>query len=125
MKKIVRTDQGPAPVGPYNQAVIAGGFVFTAGQIAIVPASNEILTGGVAEQTRQVMLNLKAILEAAGSGLDKVVRTGVFLKDMNDFAAMNAVYAEFLSENSPARSTVEVSRLPKDVLVEIDCVAIV
>ncbi|HQU70990.1 MAG TPA: RidA family protein [Calditrichia bacterium] len=125
MKKIVRTDQGPAPVGPYNQAVIAGGFVFTAGQIAIVPASNEILTGGVAEQTRQVMLNLKAILEAAGSGLDKVVRTGVFLKDMNDFAAMNAVYAEFLSENSPARSTVEVSRLPKDVLVEIDCVATV
>ena len=124
-KKIIKTDLAPAPVGPYNQAVIAGGFVFTAGQIAIVPASNEILTGGVAEQTRQVMLNLKAILEAAGSGLDKVVRTGVFLKDMNDFAAMNAVYAEFLSENSPARSTVEVSRLPKDVLVEIDCVATV
>ena len=124
MKTIVRTDRAPAPVGPYNQAVKAGGFVYTAGQIAIDPKTNTVKNGSVADQTRLVLNNLKAVLEAAGSGLEKVVRTGVFLKNMDDFAEMNSVYAEFFTENAPARSAVEVSRLPKDVLVEIDCVAL-
>lgn len=123
MKRIINTCEAPAPVGPYNQAVVVGSLVFTAGQIAIDPATNQLIDGDVSEQTRQVLLNLSAVLEAAGSGLDKVVKTTVFLKNMDDFTAMNAVYAEFFTENAPARSAVEVCRLPKDVLVEIECIA--
>jgi 2-iminobutanoate/2-iminopropanoate deaminase len=123
MKKIVKTADAPNPVGPYNQAIIAGGFVFTAGQIAIDPKTNQLLEGDVREQTRLVLKNLDAILRAAGSNLGKVVKITVYLKNMAEFPLMNEVYAEFFSENSPARSTVEVSRLPKDVLVEVDCVA--
>ena len=123
-KRIVSTDKAPGAIGPYSQAVVAGGMVFCSGQIAIVPESGELLDGDVALQTRQVLLNMKAVLEAAGSSLEKVVKTGVFLKDMNDFAAMNAVYAEFFTSEQPARAAVEVARLPKDVLVEIDCVAV-
>lgn len=123
MKKIVRTDKAPNPVGPYNQAVVAGNLVFTAGQVAIDPRTNQVLAGGIQDQTRLVLQNLQAILHAAGSDFGKVLKTTVFLKNMNDFPAMNAVYAEFFPENPPARSTVEVGRLPKDVLVEIECIA--
>ena len=123
MKKIVKTANAPNPVGPYNQAVIAGGFVFTAGKIAIDPKTDQLLDGDVREQTRLVLKNLQAILRVAGSDLSKVVKTTVYLKSMGEFPLMNEVYAEFFTENAPARSTVEVSRLPKDVLVEIDCVA--
>lgn len=123
MKKIVRTDKAPNPVGPYNQAVVAGNLVFTAGQVAIDPRTNQALEGGIQDQTRLVLQNLQAILHAAGSDFGKVLKTTVFLKNMNDFPAMNAVYAEFFPENPPARSTVEVGRLPKDVLVEIECIA--
>lgn len=123
MKKIVKTADAPNPVGPYNQAVIAGGFVFTAGQIAIDPQTDQLLDGDVRKQTRLVLKNLDAILRAAGSDLGKVVKTTVYLKSMAEFPLMNEVYAEFFTEKAPARSTVEVSRLPKDVLVEIDCVA--
>ena len=124
MKEIVKTDQAPTPVGPYNQAIIAGDFIFTAGQIAIDPATGKLAENDIQKQTRLVIRNLEAVLKAAGSELSRVVKTTVFLKDMNDFAAMNEIYAEFFSENSPARSAVEVARLPKDVLVEIECVAL-
>lgn len=124
-KEFVRTKEAPAPIGPYNQAVKAGGFVFTSGQICIDPASNELISGDIREQTRRVLKNLSALLNASGSQLDRVVKTTVYLKNMSDFAAMNEVYAEFLNESAPARSTVEVARLPKDVLVEIDCIAMV
>lgn len=125
-KKIVKTPHAPAPIGPYNQGIIAGGkMIFTSGQIAIDPKTNQVASLDIRGQTRLVLENVKAILQAAGSGPDRVVKTTVYLKSMNDFAAMNEVYAEFLSESSPARSTVEVSRLPKDVLVEIDCIALI
>ncbi|HFE64691.1 MAG TPA: RidA family protein [Caldithrix sp.] len=124
MKEIVKTDQAPTPVGPYNQAIIAGDFIFTAGQIAIDPATGKLAENDIQKQTRLVIRNLEAVLKAAGSDLSRVVKTTVFLKDMNDFAAMNEIYAEFFSENSPARSAVEVACLPKDVLVEIECVAL-
>ena len=124
MKEIVKTDQAPTPVGPYNQAIIAGDFIFTAGQIAIDPATGKLAENDIQKQTRLVIRNLEAVLKAAGSDLSRVVKTTVFLKDMNDFAAMNEIYAEFFSENSPARSAVEVARLPKDMLVEIECVAL-
>ena len=124
MKKIVRTDKAPLPVGPYNQAVVINGLVFTAGQIAIDPATNQLLPGDVETQTRLVMENLGALLNAAGASLERVIKTTIFLKDMNDFPRVNAVYGSFFEEASaPARSTVEVSRLPKDVLVEIECIA--
>jgi 2-iminobutanoate/2-iminopropanoate deaminase len=125
MKKVIRTDAAPAPVGPYNQAIVAQGLVFVAGQISLDPQTGEIVgSGDVAAQTERAMTSLKAILEAAGSSLDDVVKTMVCLKDMNDFAAMNAVYAKYFDEaTAPARVCVEVARLPKDVLVEIDCVA--
>ncbi len=123
-KKIIRTEKAPLPIGPYNQAVSINNLVYTAGQIPIDLKTNNICPGGIAEQTRLVILNLKAVLEAAGSSLDKVIKTTVFLKDMNDFAAMNVVYGEFFkAESAPARSTVQVSRLPKDALVEIEAVA--
>ena len=124
MKKIIRTDKAPLPVGPYNQAVVINGLVFTAGQIAIDPATNQLLPGDVEAQTRLVMENLRALLNAAGASLERVIKTTIFLKDMNDFPRVNAVYGSFFEEASaPARSTVEVSRLPKDVLVEIECIA--
>jgi 2-iminobutanoate/2-iminopropanoate deaminase len=125
-KQVIATSQAPAAIGPYSQGVRAGSLVFTAGQIALDPVTQLVVGPGISEQTTQVMENLKAILEAAGSGLANVVKATVFLKDFNDFADMNAVYGAYLAPNGvtpPARTTVEVSRLPKDVLVEIELVA--
>ena len=127
-RKVIRTEQAPAPVGPYNQAIAASGqMVFVAGQIPLDPSTGSIVGElDVAKQTEQVMANIKAVVEAAGSQLQNVVKTTVFLADMNDFAAMNAVYARYFEEASaPARACVQVSRLPKDVLVEIDCIAVI
>jgi 2-iminobutanoate/2-iminopropanoate deaminase len=125
-KAAIATTQAPAAIGPYSQGIRVGNLVFTAGQIALDPATQQVVAPGIAEQTTQVLENLKAILEAAGTSLAKVVKATVFLKDFNDFAAMNAVYGAYLAPQGvapPARSTVEVSRLPKDVLVEIDLIA--
>ena len=119
----IATSQAPAAIGPYSQAVQAGGFLFTSGQIALTPGG-ELVAGGVTEQTQQVFENLAAVLAAAGVERTAVVKATVYLKDMNDFAAMNAVYGEWFGDHKPARSTVEVARLPKDVLVEIDLVAV-
>ena len=127
-RSVIQTRSAPAPVGPYNQAIVASGrMVFLSGQIALDPATGAIVgEGDVIQQTEQVMANLKAVLEAAGATLGDVVKTGVFLKDMNDFATMNGVYATYFDEaTAPARACVEVARLPKDVLVEIDCIAVV
>ena len=124
MREVVSTKDAPQAIGPYSQAIKANGFVFTSGQIAIDPATQQVVTGDVAAQTDRVLRNLSEILEAAGSGLGKVVRSMVFLKSMNDFAAMNQVYGQYFSSDAPARSTVEVARLPKDVLVEIDVIAL-
>ncbi|MGH1394992.1 MAG: RidA family protein [Trichormus sp.] len=127
-KQVIRTEQAPAPVGPYNQAIaVSGQMLFVAGQIALNPATGEIVgAGDVKEQTQQVMANLQAILTAGGASFADVVKTSVFLADMNDFAAVNAVYAQYFDEaTAPARACVEVSRLPKDVLVEIDCIAVI
>src|ERR1700726_3587202 len=124
MREVVSTKHAPQAIGPYSQAIKANGFVFTSGQIAIDPATQEVVAGDVAAQTERVLRNLAEILEAAGSGLGKVVRSTVFLKNMNDFAAMNQVYGKYSGAAPPARSTVEVARLPKDVLVEIDVVAL-
>ena len=123
-KQIIATDKAPGAVGPYSQAVVANGFVFTAGQIPLIPGTKTIVEGGIQEQTRRALQNVQAVLEAAGTTLDKVVKTTVFLSDMNNFAAMNEVYAEFFSENPPSRSAVEVARLPLDVLVEIEAIAL-
>lgn len=123
-KEIVATNGAPAAIGPYAQAVRVGNLVFTAGQIALDPATQQLIEGGIPQQTVRVLENLKAILEAAGSSLAKVVKTTVFLKDMGDFVAMNEVYASYLGgEAAPARSTVEVARLPRNVLVEIEVIA--
>jgi 2-iminobutanoate/2-iminopropanoate deaminase len=125
-KEIIATNQAPAAIGPYSQGVRAGNLVFTAGQIALDPVTQQVVAPGITEQTTRVMENLKAILEAAGTSLARVVKATVFLKDFNDFGAMNAVYGAYLAPEGvapPARSTVEVSRLPKDVLVEIELVA--
>ena len=124
MREAVATKDAPQAIGPYSQAIKAGGFVFVSGQVAINPLTGEIVPGGISEQTERVMQNLAAILAAAGSSLDKVVKSGVFLKNMSDFAAMNAVYGKFFTADAPARATVEVARLPKDVLVEIDVIAL-
>jgi 2-iminobutanoate/2-iminopropanoate deaminase len=123
-KSSVQSEKAPAPVGPYSQAIIANGFVFTAGQTGTDPATKKLVQGGVQEQTRQVLTNVKAVLEAAGASLDSVVKTTVFLADMNDFAAMNQIYATFFTDTPPARSTVQVARLPGDALVEIETVAV-
>lgn len=122
-KKIIFTDKAPKAIGPYSQAIRTESLVFTAGQVGIVPETGELVEGGIEAQTRQVLTNLKHVLEAADSGLNFVVKTTVFLKDMNDFAKMNAIYAEFFGENPPARSTIAVAGLPKGALVEIECVA--
>lgn len=122
-RKIVATDGAPKAIGPYSQAVVMDGWVFASGQIAIDPATGNVVSGDVAVQTRRVLDNLKAVLAAAGSALDRVAKTTVFLRDMNDFAAMNAVYAEYFPKDPPARATVQAARLPKDVAVEIDLVA--
>jgi 2-iminobutanoate/2-iminopropanoate deaminase len=125
-KKAIATDRAPKAIGPYSQGVIAGKLVFTAGQVALDPVHQVILGGSISEQTARVLENLKEVLEAAGSSMAKVVKATVYLKDFNDFAAMNAVYATYLAPEGvtpPARTTVEVSRLPKDALIEIDLVA--
>ena len=124
MREVIATNDGPKAIGPYSQAIKANGFVFISGQNAIDPASQQVITGDVAAQTDRVLRNLSAILEAAGSGLGKVVRSTVFLKNMGEFSAMNEVYGKYFSTAPPARSTVEVTRLPKDVLVEIDVIAL-
>lgn len=124
MREVVATKDAPQAIGPYSQAIKAGGFVFVSGQVAINPPTGEVVAGGVAEQTERVMQNLAAILKAAGSGMEKVVKSGVFLRDMGDFAAMNQVYGKFFTSAPPARATVEVARLPRDVLVEIDVIAL-
>lgn len=123
MKGIVLTDRGPKPIGPYSQAVKSNGFLFLSGQIALDPQSGELVGGDVRQQTERVMENLKAIVEAGGTSLPRVVKTTVYLKDMNDFAAMNEVYARYFILAPPARSTVQAARLPKDALVEIDVIA--
>jgi 2-iminobutanoate/2-iminopropanoate deaminase len=125
MKKIILTPLAAEPIGPYNQAVVTGNLVYTSGQIPIDPATGQMETGDVKTQTEVVLRNLKAILEAAGSGLDRVVKVTVFLQDMNDFAAMNEVYMKYFSDKAaaPARSTIQVARLPKDAKVEIEAVA--
>ena len=124
MRDVISTAGAPRAIGPYSQAIRAQGWVFVSGQVAIDPATQEIIPGGVEAQTERALENIAAILAAAGSGLDRVVRTTVFLKNMNDFPAMNAVYGKYFGSAPPARSTVEVARLPKDVLVEIDAIAL-
>jgi 2-iminobutanoate/2-iminopropanoate deaminase len=124
MREIISTKEAPEAIGPYSQAIKANGLIFTSGQIAIDPTTQQVVAGDVSVQTERVLRNVAAILEAAGSGLHQVVRSTVFLKSMNDFAAMNAVYGKYFSGKPPARSTVEVARLPKDVLVEIDVIAL-
>jgi len=124
MRKVVTTENAPTPIGPYSQAIKANGFIFLSGQTPLDPATQQLVDGGVAEQTERTLKNLEAILKVAGSSLDKVVRCGVFLKDMNDFAAMNEVYGKFFRSNPPARTTVQAARLPKDCMVEIDAIAL-
>jgi len=125
-RRIIRTPDAPAAIGPYSQAVVANGFVHCSGQIAIEPATGEVVAGGVEEQTRKVLENLGNLLRASDSGFERVVKCNVFLESMDDFAKVNAIYAEFFTgDEPPARACVEVARLPKDVLVEIDCVALV
>ena len=124
MKEIVATERAPRAIGPYSQAVRSGNFLFASGQIPIDPATGEFVAGGITEQTEQVMRNVSAILEAAGAGLQQVVKTTVFLADMDDFTAMNEVYARFFGEDPPARATVQAARLPRDARVEIEAIAI-
>jgi 2-iminobutanoate/2-iminopropanoate deaminase len=124
-KKIVSTDKAPKAIGPYSQAISTENMVYTAGQIGLDPASMEIVRGGIEAETRQALTNLKHVLEAADSGLNFVIKTLVFLQDMNDFAKMNTVYAEFFPEHPPARSTAQVAALPKGALVEIECMALI
>ena len=124
MRDVISTNEAPLAIGPYSQAIRANDLVFVSGQVAIDPATQQVIGGDVAVQTDRVLKNLSAILQAAGSGLEKVVRSTVFLKNMSEFAAMNEVYGRYFSTAPPARSTVEVARLPKDVLVEIDVIAL-
>jgi len=124
MKDTVLTDKAPKPIGPYSQGIKVNGFLFLSGQVALDPRSNEFAGGDIAEQTERVMENIRAVLEAGGSYLDHVVKTTVFLKDLKDFAAMNEVYGRYFKAAPPARSTVEVARLPKDALVEIEVIAV-
>lgn len=124
MRDVISSKEAPQAIGPYSQAIRANGMVFTSGQIAIDPATAQVIAGDIAAQTERVLKNLANILRAAGTGMEKVVKTSVFLKSMDSFAAMNEVYGKFFAVAPPARSTIEVSRLPKDVLVEIDVVAL-
>ncbi len=124
-RTLVSTDTAPAAIGPYSQAVIHGGLVFTAGQIPLDPATGELVGGGIAAETEQVLRNLSAVLEAAGSGLDRVLKTTVYLVDMGEFVAMNEVYGRFFGDQPPARAAIQAAALPKGVRVEIDCVATV
>jgi 2-iminobutanoate/2-iminopropanoate deaminase len=124
MREVISTKEGPQAIGPYSQAIRANGFVFVSGQVAIDPATQQVIGGDVSAQADRVLKNLSAILKAAGTGLEKVVRSTVFLKNMDDFTAMNEVYGRYFTSAPPARSTVEVARLPKDVLVEIDVIAL-
>lgn len=123
MKQVIHTDKAPAAIGPYSQAIQIGQLLFTSGQVPIDPETGVIVEGGIQEQARQSLNNIKAILNAAGTNMGAVVKTTVFLQDMNDFAAMNEVYAQFFQEPYPARSAVQVGRLPKDALVEIEAIA--
>jgi 2-iminobutanoate/2-iminopropanoate deaminase len=125
MKEIISTENAPSAIGPYSQAVKTGNLVFVSGQIPIDPATGEFVSSDVAEQSEQVLKNLKAVLEAAGSSLNNVVKTTVFLADMNDFAVMNEIYAKHFGDNKPARATVQAARLPRDARVEIDCIAVI
>jgi 2-iminobutanoate/2-iminopropanoate deaminase len=124
MREVIATSNAPKAIGPYSQAIRAGGMIFCSGQIALDPISNQLIQGDISAQTERVLKNLSAVLWEAGSNLEHVVKTTVFLKSMNDFAAMNEVYGKFFSKQPPARSTVEAARLPKDVLVEIDVIAV-
>ncbi|HXY11250.1 MAG TPA: RidA family protein [Terriglobales bacterium] len=124
MRDLIRTQDAPQAIGPYSQAIRANGFVFVSGQVAIDPTNQQVIAGDISAQTDRVLKNLSAILKAAGTDLKKVVRATVFLKNMSDFAAMNEVYGKYFTVVPPARSTVEVARLPKDVLVEIDVIAL-
>lgn len=124
MKQIIQTDRAPKAIGPYSQAIKAHGFVYASGQIPIDPATGQFVAGGIREQTEQVMKNVAAVLEAAGSGLDRVVKTTVFLADMGEFAAMNEVYAKFFMSDPPARATVQAAGLPRDARVEIEVIAL-
>ena len=123
-KRIVRSEKAPEAIGPYSQAIVAGGFVYTAGQLALDPGTGQLVPGDVRIQTKRVMENLKAILEAAGTSLANVVKTTVFLRDMNDFGAMNEIYGSYFQEDPPARSTFQVAKLPRDGAVEIEVVAL-
>lgn len=124
LKKIIYSDQAPEPIGPYSQAIQFNNLIFTSGQIAFDPKTGQLITGNVEQQTKLVLNNLNEVLKAAGSSLDSVIKTTIFLKDMGDFAKVNEIYSEYFGTSKPARSTVEVSRLPKDVLIEIDCIAV-
>jgi 2-iminobutanoate/2-iminopropanoate deaminase len=124
MRDVIATDQAPKAIGPYSQAIRAAGLVFTSGQVALDPATQQVIAGDIAVQTERVLKNLSGLLEAAGTSLDKAVRCTVFLKNMGDFAAMNEVYGRYFGQAPPARTTVEAARLPKDVLVEIDVIAL-
>jgi len=124
MREVISTNRAPRAIGPYSQAILANGFIFTAGQIALDPASGQVVEGGIVDQTIRVLENLKGIVEAAGSSLDRTVKATVYLQDMSDFAAMNEVYARYFPNDPPARSTVQASRLPRDVRVEIDLIVL-
>jgi 2-iminobutanoate/2-iminopropanoate deaminase len=124
MRQVVATNGAPKAIGPYSQAIRANGFIFVSGQTPIDPANQQLVSGSIGEQTERVLRNIEAILQQAGSSMAKIVRCGVFLKDMNDFTAMNEVYAKFFSIDPPARSTVQAARLPKDCQVEIDAIAL-
>jgi len=125
MKKIISTDRAPKAIGPYSQAVIAHGFAFLSGQIPLDPATNQMIEGDITAQTERVFENIKGLLEACGSSIGQVVKTTVFMKDMAEFAKMNEIYTRYFPENPPARSTIEAARLPRDVRIEIECVALV
>jgi 2-iminobutanoate/2-iminopropanoate deaminase len=125
VKEIIQTEHAPRAIGPYSQAIKANGLVFASGQIPTDPQTGQFVPGGIQEQTEQALKNLAAVLEAAGSSLDRIVKTTVFLADMNEFSAMNEIYGKFFSENPPARATVEAARLPRDARVEIEAIALV
>lgn len=124
MRQEIKTEKAPKAIGPYSQGIAANNFIFASGQISLDPQTGELVSGGIEDQTRQVLKNISAVLQAAGSSLDHVVKATVFLQDMNDFAAMNTVYAEFFTPPFPARAAVQVARLPKDVKVEIEVIAV-